>query len=272
MFESLQTATNEIGQIRVQALTGSDSHEQLDPALTAMANTMKDRGQAGPDLAFSDRPKQDKPFLLAKFESLQKKQAELDALAATLNSQEAGDTSITFDTVDVELPDASSVCDKGKEGDNEGDSDSASFQVVESPDINDKIDSMREQVEVEEKAMYPYGFDCEWDTEPTAHGDGHRKVGKVALAQTSYTINGETKALLLKLPRNSEKLPTCLMSFLIDSKALFVGFNISNDFNLIGNDYGAPSLSSKVNSLNLGMMARDRDIVQRGNHSCDEIV
>jgi hypothetical protein len=40
VYKTLQTATNEIGQIRVQALTGSDAHEQLDPALTAMSKTM----------------------------------------------------------------------------------------------------------------------------------------------------------------------------------------------------------------------------------------
>lgn len=59
MYESLQTGTNEIGQIRVQVLAGSDSHEQLNPALMAMANTLEEHGQEGPRIAFSDNPARD---------------------------------------------------------------------------------------------------------------------------------------------------------------------------------------------------------------------
>jgi hypothetical protein len=60
VYETLQTATNEIGQIRVQALTGSDSHKQLDPALTAMTRTMNERGQEGPEYSFTNNPSRDK--------------------------------------------------------------------------------------------------------------------------------------------------------------------------------------------------------------------
>jgi len=149
---------------------------------------------------------------------------------------------------------------------------SVSFQVFESRNINDKVDAMREQVEVGENSTYPYGFDCEWDTEATRRGEGRRKVGKVATIQLSYLLDGVTQALVLKLPTKSNKLPHQLESFLTDPKVLFVGFNISNDFNLLGNDYCIPSLAQKVNSLALGMMTRERDIVQRGNPHCEEVV
>jgi hypothetical protein len=201
LYETLQTATNEIGQIRVQALTGSDSHEQPDPALTAMSKTMDECGQKGPEIAFTDKPSQDKPFLMSKFDSLWKKQAKLDKLSAALNSDEQG-TSIGI-TVNAPLPEVptdgndDAVCMAQATECN----DSISFQVVESRDINDKIDAMQEQVEVHGRPMYAYGFDCEWDTEPTASGDGRQKVGKIALAQIAYTIDSVTKALLLKLPK-----------------------------------------------------------------------
>jgi hypothetical protein len=42
---------------------------------------------------------------------------------------------------------------------------------------------MREQVEEDENAVYAYGLDCKWDTEPCRSGEGCRKVGKIALMQ-----------------------------------------------------------------------------------------
>jgi hypothetical protein len=77
---------------------------------------------------------------------------------------------------------------------------------------------MQEQVEEDENAVYAYGLDCEWDTEPCRSGEGCRKVGKVALMQILYTTDGSTKALLLRLPRK-DKLPNRLASFLVDQKA-----------------------------------------------------
>jgi hypothetical protein len=207
VYETLQTATNEIGQIRVQALTGSDSHEQLDPALTAMSKTMQERGQKGPSIAFTDNPSRDKVFLMQKFESLRKKQAELDAFASKLNAADSDSDSSALDaTVDARLPRAGSSAFQATQQGVDNAINSQSFQVVESRDINDKIDAMREQVEEDENAVYAYGLDCEWDTEPCRSGEGRRKVGKVALMQISYTTDGSTKALLLRLPRK-DKLP-----------------------------------------------------------------
>jgi hypothetical protein len=134
VYETLQTTTNEIGQICVQALTGSDSHKQLDPALTAMTRTMNERGQRGPEYSFTDNPSHDKQFLLSKFESLRKTQAKLDQFAAKLNNPEV-DANVG-ETANAQLPAASA----GKE-DKEGGAaprniDSSlpsgiSFQVVE---------------------------------------------------------------------------------------------------------------------------------------------
>lgn len=171
MYETLQTATNEINQICVQALTGSDSHEQLDPALTAMSKTIEEHGQKGPEIAFTDKPSQDRPFLMSKFDSLRKKQAELDKLLAALNSDEQGTSKGA--TVNAPLPEVPT------DGNDDAvhtaqameSNDSISFQVVESRGINDKIDAMREQVEVHCRPLYAYGFDCKWDMEPTASGN-----------------------------------------------------------------------------------------------------
>ena len=62
------------------------------------------------------------------------------------------------------------------------------------------------------------------------------------------------------------------MAFLKDKKSLFVGINVGNDLNIVGQDFEQPFLKDQVNFLELGMMARNRDVVQHANHSCADIV
>jgi type VI protein secretion system component VasK len=133
VYKTLQTATNEIGQICVQALTGSDALEQLDPALTAMSKTMQEHGQKGPSIAFTNNPSHDKEFLMQKFESLRKKQAELDAFASKLNAADSDSDSSALDaTVDARLPRAGSSAFQATQQGVDNAINSQSFQVVES--------------------------------------------------------------------------------------------------------------------------------------------
>jgi type II secretory pathway component PulF len=56
LYEALQSRMNEIGQFCTQVLAESDSHEQLEPALNAMQQQLKEKGKHGPHVAFTDNP------------------------------------------------------------------------------------------------------------------------------------------------------------------------------------------------------------------------
>lgn len=77
--------------------------------------------------------------------------------------------------------------------------------------------------------------------------------------------------MLLQLPKTGP-LPHRLLSFLKSPNVRLIGVNVGNYFNILGQDFEQPSLKEEVHYLKLGMMARERDVVQRGNHSCEDLV
>ena len=278
MYEALQTITNGIGQIRTQTLAGSDSHEQLEPSLSAMKRTLEEHGKEGPALAFTDNPSRDKQFLLENFASLQRSQEELDRIAAELNAQSkhtdaAAPAALTTADDEQTMAQPQSAANSTAEPLQSGYCRLAPehFQTVATRDINDKIEALWQETEAPTGRVV-YGLDGEWDTVHTGRGEDRRKVGNVALLQISYRHDNVIKALLLQLPK-SGPLPHRLVAFLQNQKALFVGVGIRNDIRLLGEDFGLESsFVEQVSFSDLGMMARDRDVVQRGNHRLDYLV
>jgi len=275
-YEALQTITNELGQIRGQILATSDSHEQLEPALEAMKTTQVQHGKEQPSIAFTDNPSRDRAFLLGQFDSLRETQAKLNSFAAMINSNaNAADLgasppmdSAAFDTESATMKAAGGNAVNVSLGEER-------VQVVATGSINDKIEALQEQM----AAAHPgsscqvYAFDCEWDTTPCSKGHGRRKHGNVALLQIGYRLgrDSESQALLLQLPKRG-KLPNRLVAFLKDPKASFAGVNIKNDINTLGNDFELQNLSDDVSFIDLGMFARERDVIQKANRSLADIV
>jgi hypothetical protein len=262
MYDVLQTATNEKGQIRVQCLGTADSHEQLDPALDAMKETQQELGQQQPRLVTTDNPKGDKAYYMEKFESVRKTQRELDRIAGEMNAT---------------IPGARAATDPGELLDRVDDESGAhnafkyEHQVVASQDINSKIEALREQME-ETESRKVYGFDIEWVV-PWLVGGSATTGKKVALLQLSYRLtDGPICALLLQLPRSHANLPARLVEFLKDPQAMFLGINISGDVKRLAKDYDCPSLIPEMNVLELGTFARKRDIVQNANTSMANLV
>jgi hypothetical protein len=276
LYEALQSGMNEIGQFRTQVLAGSDAHEQLEPALNAMEQTLKEHGKHGPRVAFSDNPHRDKKFLMETFESLQKSQEDLDQIAAQLNaSSPSPNTTDTTphalsnddddDNVAPQQPDngLDPATQTGISNDDNG--LLKRIQVVSSQDINSKVDALWEQVQdASPDGSGVFSFDIEWDTVQSHGSERRHKVGKVPLLTIGYKLDDEIYALLFKMPT---KFPRRLLAFLRNPKFLFVGFSIKNDFDILSKDFELPGLSQEVNHLSLGMFARKRDIVQSGNCS-----
>lgn len=178
LYEALQSGMNEIGQYCTQVLAGSDSHEQLKPAFSAMQQMLKEHGKQGPRVVFT--------FLVERFESLQQKSQEvLDQIAAELNASLLP----LPNAMDMALP-ALTDDDKSNDGmveipengldpatqialHNDVDCLLKRIQVVSSHDINDKINALWEQIEAASPdGSGAFSFDIEWDT---VQSDGSKK-------------------------------------------------------------------------------------------------
>ena len=71
-------------------------------------------------------------------------------------------------------------------------------------------------------------------------------------------------------------MPHRLESLLVGNDLNIVGFNVSADLNRIGRDFGVASIKSVVqnkrpNVINLGMYARERDVVTDGGAGMAEV-
>ena len=294
-YEVIQTGVTEISQIRVQALGGSDSHEQLEPALHAMLQTQKEYGKPGPSLLTTDNVPRDKDFAMRVFPLLREKQKILDEIANEMNRADVTAAATNSSVAAVATNSASTTLDADSTSTTNSDSTDhhgalncnleqqatlplalERIQVVESSNIDNKIEALSEAMEGsrEGNAKMVYAIDCEWDTQQSRRGEHRFKVGKVAIMQIGYKLHSEgaeTNALLLKLPRRGP-LPKRLVAFLEDENNVFVGIGISSDVKHLAKDYSIKRLEKTINTRDLALMARERDVVQRGNHSLKDLV
>ena len=59
VHRALVTATNELGEVRIQFHIVTDGHDQMDNAVAAFLDTAKKYGQELPEIAFMDKPSDD---------------------------------------------------------------------------------------------------------------------------------------------------------------------------------------------------------------------
>ena len=62
IFRGLVTATNELGEIRVQFHVVSDSHEQMEAQILALTNTLQAYGKPLTRMVFGDKPAEENAF------------------------------------------------------------------------------------------------------------------------------------------------------------------------------------------------------------------
>ena len=79
VFRALITATNEVGEIRIQFHVVTDGHEQMTRAIAAMNDTCQQYGQPLTELLFTDKPNEDKDYFCSLMPGLRATQATLDA-------------------------------------------------------------------------------------------------------------------------------------------------------------------------------------------------
>ena len=237
IFKGLVTATNEIGEIRIQFHIVTDGHDQMLNALREFRNTISQHGQPSPTFVFSDKPSDDFPFFCKELPRILEKQHELDdALKNTpiVISEQVADCV-------VEQSKITTVC-----GIREVELQVAALRdhLSQLP-VKSRVLSLDTEYEYGSKTQFP------------PHGRD-----KVALIQIGFCLNpgGEARALLIQC-RRLQELPISLLALFRDSTVTFVGVRVKVDIDHIAADFRCPDLAVRMKYTELAAMAKDRGVV-----------
>ena len=243
IFKALVTATNELGEIRLQFHVVSDAHDQMAAPIGAFLDTMNAYGMEPTELLCTDKPSDDKVFFMDAIPSLRTKQNELVAPPAPHAP------ALPLATIDA-----------------------ARYKICRSAsEINTAVGAARDLVKALPLNRRVMSLDAEWDVEKNAAGfiTGH---GTVALVQLSYqrSPDDEVRALVLQVSGKA-RLPDRLLALLADPAITFVGRQINGDLSKIATDFNCEQIRN-TRRLELGSMARARDVVQNGAVGLDKLV
>ena len=86
LFRALVTATNEVGEIRIQFHVVTDGHDQMQRTIEAFNDTSSQYGQPPTSLLFTDKPSEDKKFFFSMFPGLHTMQAAFDKATASFST------------------------------------------------------------------------------------------------------------------------------------------------------------------------------------------
>ena len=233
LFKSLVTATNELGEIRIQFHTVTDGQDQFGNQLDAFLETLELYGQPETQLFFTDNPSNDKAYFTEKLPGVLAMQCKLDAAAPPPPSSARPTVTVPPER----------------------------FKVIKaSGEISNLVDAMRDMVAERPRTRRVTSLDLEWDVERTARGLIIRQ-GRAAVMQLGYeNPNGDVCALVVLLAANGPLHPR-LLALLRDTRLTFVGRGIEGDLKKLERDFDVSLGTTK--RVDLGPFARHRGVVDR---------
>eukprot|EP00964_Phaeocystis_antarctica_P154765 scaffold123625_cov66-Phaeocystis_antarctica.AAC.2 len=227
----------------------TDGHDQMEALLRALVDTLNAFGQPQPELVCTDNVPGDKAFFLRMLPSLLIMQAKLDGANPPPAPAPTGSLPLAHATLAQIGP-----------------------VIKGTGRINTAVAALRDQLDALPKEQQVVGLDAEWDTTMSTHGFPVSS-GKVALVQLGYDLqDGRGKKAMLLHLSGTAKLPDRLHSFLADSGYLFVGRAVAADIKRLAKDYGAATLVLHAKTLDLGLFARQRDVVKNGTAGLEKLV
>ena len=243
VFKGLVTATNEVGEIRIQFHVVTDGHDQMLDSIQKFLQTVTEYNQAAPKILTTDNVPGDKPFLLSSFPSLQAQQDAFDN--GIQQPHTATDPECVLDASRYAL--CTSVAE-----------------------MNSKVQAARDVVNGLPKGQRVMSVDCEWDVHRHERTGMVMGSGMVAIIQLSYRLvaDGDVHALVLQV--HGKALPWAVKALFTDPNITFTGRNIAGDFARIGKDFKVKN--PPVHVVDLGTMARQRDVVRSGVVSLEQLV
>lgn len=237
LFEGFFSATNQLGQIRIQAFVQNEGHEQVRPLLKAFVETQEAYGHPLPTHAASDMPSRDKSLLTSEIEPLRVKQNEYDNNASADSTSELPSQYPTCKLPDGLIPTISKT----------------------SIDVNNFARSLHAILREQDAALILLGLDTECDTEISPFTGNVCSSGPPALLQIAYRDKGQMKVWLVQLSRLGKKLPEALLGILQDPRCTFCGNKVENDIADLEKRFLISLADTQIGKLNT--MARDRGVV-----------
>ena len=287
--QCLMTGKNELGQIRLQCLQSTESHDQLIGPVQAMVKTQEAMGQSLPELVMTDNPTRDDTFFRKHVPSVQATQDRLDKIAEIKNELDKDGSS--YDEQDqqanslnrieqaararlgFDAPTKTSTESSDSSSDDEDEDIPLSILrgsdaiVVKPGSVGTAIDAMLAATGSVEGGVF--AIDMEWQTKRTSHGHP-RKSDKVGVLAIAYRDTRDKFGVLIcQLPRSAgvgtnEKgiLQARLVAFLSDPQNKFIGVGLKSDFKVLESDYRNfnHNMVPADSIINLSAMARDRDM------------
>ena len=245
IFRALITATNEIGEIRIQFHVVTDGHDQMIGPIRAFLDTMNAYGQMPTKVLTTDKPADDKAFFMSLIPSLKATQNELDRAAPPPPSPTRPEC-----TVDATL-----------------------YKVLStSSEISGQVDAARNLVKALPPHMRVMSLDAEWDVFKNQRGHVIGS-GSVAVIQLGFKLraDGPIRALVIQV-HGKKTLPERILALLADPEITFTGRAIGGDLAKIARDFKCESQTRGAKAIDLGPMARARDVVQSGVVSLERLV
>ena len=250
VFKGLVTATNEVGEIRVQFHVVTDGFDQFDGPLDAFHSTLVAYGHALTSLLGTDNPARDASYFLSKLPGLRARQAELNTLVDGGNDERSARPDVYF-TID----------------------DPASVETVSTVStINSKVGAIREAMLALPEALRVISLDAEWDVHMNTAGHVVSN-GAVALLQFGYRLGvGQPSRALLIRVHDKSKLPERLVALLKDETFSWTGRQLGGDLNKVGRDLGCMPIIDALRArpsavIELGKFAARRKVVVSGGRS-----
>jgi len=224
----------------------TDGHDQIEKPLKAFLHTVNQYGQAPVQLLATDKPADDRDFYFRTIPTLKDTQDILDGLSPSVPQVD-------------DLP----ICDVH----------SSRFKICyTTQDINSNVDSARNLLSALPKSHRIISLDAEWDTKKDTRGMVNWQ-GTVAVIQLSYRlqVGGEVCALVLHV-HGKKQLPLRLAALLAGPTIIFTGRCIASDIAKIAKDFNCETSIRLLKHVDLGPMARARDVVKTGVVALDTLV
>ena len=216
-------------------------------ALEKFLETMYAYGQDPTEIVFSDKPADEGAFFRAALPGVQAMQDQLNTASPTPPPPSTA------------LPACSFFVDNSK--------------VLKSTvQINEQVDAIRNLVKAYPPEQCVIALDAEWDTNKNQRGMvvGHEKVSVIQLGYMLSDRSTTPNCLILQVG-SRKLLPDRLVALFADPAITFVGRMVGGDVKKIAKDFNQ-NLMRFTKILDLGKMARKRDVVQSGVVTLDRLV
>jgi hypothetical protein len=234
VFKALVSATNEIGEIRIQFHIVTDGHEQMVHAIREFHKTTVAYGQCHTKIVFSDKPAEDFAFFCNGLPGVMAFQKQLDAMQKEAPSVECAEpvARCQVNLENVQL--VSSITDINIKM-------SALLDHLKDQPINERIVALDTEYEYGSKLVFP-----------------PKGKDKVALIQLAYeTRPGKINAILIQC-RHLRELPDALVRLFKEPSIVYVGSKVKGDITKLGEDFGIKEVSGGMRYTELAKMAKDR--------------